>query len=247
MRASTIVILIVIFVTAFGGIVGMGLYMRANDEQAKQEITPADQIKPSLAVAVQKGDAPKATAVETPKPQPVVRIEKVNAELAKPLPIKIAEKPVEKPKVEPVGQPVSIVKKDPPAVLKMPREAKELVLLAADAVMHGKGLRKLPTGEIAGLAASDTLDWMIEPAQSGTYTIEVTYSCGDDAGGICLISAGPRVFTQTIRSTGGWDRFITVELGKLSMASRPVRLRVLPTVCREDGVMTIRSVRIAKR
>jgi hypothetical protein len=247
MRASTIVILIVGFVGTFAGVVGVGIYRRAN-EQAKQEISPADQIKPSLAVAMDKHQLPVAVAKPATS-QPTVQIVKVNADLAKPEPVvKVVEKPVEKPKPrdpERVIQAVSVVAPNPPPVQKMAAGAKDLVLLAGDAALHGQNLRKLPGGEIAGLSGkSDFLEWTVEPAQAGVYSLEITYATPEKAGGVFHVAAGAHLFTETAKPTGGWDQYATRSLGRATLPAKPTKIVLKPSIVRDAGLMNVKNITI---
>lgn len=114
-----------------------------------------------------------------------------------------------------------------------------ITLLAKDAILHGsvRVEYRHPKGNVGfWTSPDDTVEWDVQA--DGDYEVELTYSAAPGAGGEFTIGA----LSASVGSTGGWDRFRTIRLGRLSVARR----LVVKPVHFSTALMNLAAIRLLK-
>jgi Carbohydrate binding module (family 6) len=125
------------------------------------------------------------------------------------------------------------------------------VLDASDAVIHGDTLRYEPSPVKNTLGfwtrADDWVHWDVELPAAGRYRLELLQGCGQGSGGAEVeVTVGDARLTLTVQDTGGFQNFVTREVGTVSLAAGPQRVVVRPRTKPGVAVMDLREVRLVR-
>jgi hypothetical protein len=84
----------------------------------------------------------------------------------------------------------------------------------------------------------------MERIRPGRYSIELRFACADSSSGnwACIETSGQRLEFQ-IPATGGWDRYITREIGTLDLSTNPV-IVIRPVPPLRGALMDLQEVRL---
>jgi arylsulfatase A-like enzyme len=96
-----------------------------------------------------------------------------------------------------------------------------ITMLGKDADVHGAMLRfePLPHKNTLGfwVNASDWASWDFEVVKPGTFTMEITYGCGNGSGGSEVeFAVGPQKLLFKVEQTGGFQAFVKREIGEMA-------------------------------
>jgi len=91
--------------------------------------------------------------------------------------------------------------------------------------------------------AADYLEWTDIPAKPGRYTVTLTYACGNNTANEFVFAASGESLTGKTQSTGGWDVFIPVELGEITLAGDRASF-TLKAVSVSDGLMDFKAIEL---
>jgi alpha-L-fucosidase len=92
----------------------------------------------------------------------------------------------------------------------------------------------------AGASATWTPD-----VPAGLYDVTLVLACDDGAAGNdYLVDVGEQQLRATVRSTGSWDEFEPVTLGRVTIASGPTRVTVRPAGTLKYALMNLQEIRL---
>lgn len=127
-----------------------------------------------------------------------------------------------------------------------------IVLHARDAVVHGRVVRYEPEPHKNTIGywsdPKDTVSWDFEVTESGEYRVEILQGCGKGSGGSKVdFAVGTQVLSVTVRDTGGFQNFITRDIGRLRFEN-PGRYTLTVTPQHKAGVavMDLREVTLTR-
>ncbi|HVU86580.1 MAG TPA: PVC-type heme-binding CxxCH protein [Pirellulales bacterium] len=123
----------------------------------------------------------------------------------------------------------------------------EFWLLASDCEIYGDTLAYEPVYRNLGMwgSTTDHAVWTFDVKKAAKYVVRIDYACDEAvAGNPYQLTIGDTVFAGKVPSTGNWDTYRQLSLGRLSL--KPGRYQV---VLRPDGaiagaLMDLKSVRI---
>lgn len=123
----------------------------------------------------------------------------------------------------------------------------EFWLLADDCEIYGDTLAYEPVYRNLGMwgSTTDHAVWTFDVKKAGKYVVRIDYACEESvAGNPYQLIVGDTVFAGKVPSTGNWDTYRQLSLGRLSL--KPGRYQA---VLRPDGALTgylmdLKSVRI---
>ncbi|NQT85583.1 HEAT repeat domain-containing protein, partial [bacterium] len=118
-----------------------------------------------------------------------------------------------------------------------------LVLPAATATVHGKGLRQAPTGISSWRDTKIWLSWDIDVPKAGRLPVYVVWSCGGNARSKYTLTVGDQTLKGSSDPTGGWDKIASVKLGDVDI-KKPGKITVTlkPVVKASHFQMDLRSI-----
>lgn len=123
-----------------------------------------------------------------------------------------------------------------------------VLLHAKEVTVHGSTVRYEPQPHKNTIGfwtkVEDWVSWDFEIAQPGEFKVEILQGCGTGSGGSEVeFSVGEQVLKLTVKETGGFQKFITRELGSLRL-DKPGRftLAVKPKTKPGLAVMDLRQV-----
>ena len=129
-----------------------------------------------------------------------------------------------------------------------PREDGTIVLHARDVIVHGRTVRYEPEPHKNTVGywmdPADWVQWQFEVAKPGRYRVEILQGCGKGSGGSTVdFSAAGQTLTVTVRDTGGFQNFVSRDIGTLTF-EKPGRneLSVKPVKKPGVAVMDLRQV-----
>lgn len=95
----------------------------------------------------------------------------------------------------------------------------------------------------------DTVRWDFVVQKPGTFNVEIELACEDpSAGSTYEVSIGSQRIQGTVPKTGGWNKFVTVQLGSIQIAKAgKTTLTVTPVNKTGLGVMNLRAIRLSPR
>jgi hypothetical protein len=120
-----------------------------------------------------------------------------------------------------------------------------ITLHARDAGILGRHARYEADKRCVGFwtEAGDRLLWSFHLDATARFRVRVELACADDsAGSEYELRAGDARLRGTVAATGGWNRFTTVELGRLELAAGAHELAVVPVRKPGLAVMNLRAV-----
>jgi len=96
-------------------------------------------------------------------------------------------------------------------------------LHARNATVHGTNLRYEPQAHKNTIGVwtlrEDWVSWDFQIGRSGTFAVEILQGCGSGSGGSEVVfSTGDQTLLITVQETGGFQNFVTREIGKFSLA-----------------------------
>lgn len=119
-----------------------------------------------------------------------------------------------------------------------------LDLTAADADVHGKAARLQGDNIGYWTDVHDTVSWSFE-SLPGEATVELEYACEPGAaGGNFAVDVGGRTFAGKVKSTGSWNSFRRVVLGKIQLSGGKTSIEVRPVSMPSYALMNLRAVRL---
>ncbi len=95
--------------------------------------------------------------------------------------------------------------------------------------------------------AADRAEWELEVAKAGTYDVWLEYALPPNAGGEFVLEAPDSRLRGQSATTGSWERYNTVALGPLTLASGRQRLVVRAEGEPKEALFDLKSVRIKPR
>jgi hypothetical protein len=126
------------------------------------------------------------------------------------------------------------------------RKDGSIVLHPSRAVVHGGSLAFEEENQNLGFwaNANDWCEFEFKVNQPGTFIVSIDQACAKDQGGstVALTVANQRL-VATVRDTGSWNRYETVEVGRLVIPKTGThRLLVKPIKLKKGAVMDLRTV-----
>lgn len=122
------------------------------------------------------------------------------------------------------------------------------LLSGRQAALRGKRLQYEASRDAIGWwrTPGDHADWEIELSEPGRFRILVELSCPEeDAGGPFELKAGKTPIAATVRATGGWERFVSQELGTIDLGAGVQRLSIINR--KADGpLFKLRAIRLVR-
>lgn len=127
-----------------------------------------------------------------------------------------------------------------------------ITLLAVDALLAGNGLNIEQHGGEHNIGfwtdVGATARWPISGVAPGSYRVELTYACQPDTPGAEYdVVVGQQRVAGLVSSTGGWQTYVTADLGVLRVAQGEVVLdvAVVPRTKPGNAVMNLKSIRLS--
>jgi len=92
----------------------------------------------------------------------------------------------------------------------------------------------------------DTVDWTFEVKKTGDFQVQLEFACPpDSAGANYAVQVAGQSLKGTVTSTGSWEQFTKVDLGKLTLSNTgKTKLVVKPLSKPGYGVMNLRAIHI---
>jgi putative membrane-bound dehydrogenase-like protein len=134
-----------------------------------------------------------------------------------------------------------------PKVVQPERLRGEFWLLAADCEIYGKTLIFEPQYRNLGYWQSDDdhAVWSCEVTRPGKYAVSLDYACEEGAAGQVVVVdiAGQRLAAK-VPSTGNWDTYRQLQLGKVELSVGVQQLVVRPEARLHGPLIDLKSVRL---
>ena len=94
--------------------------------------------------------------------------------------------------------------------------------------------------------AEDSVQWEFNVTRTGTYRLSLSYACEPSfAGSVVEVQVGGETKSFTVKSTGSWSAFETVDLGEVSLVTTGrATVRVKAKSMPNGAVMNLRSLRL---
>ncbi|MBI3922239.1 MAG: alpha-L-fucosidase, partial [Armatimonadetes bacterium] len=138
---------------------------------------------------------------------------------------------------------------DTPVLLK-PDEEGVFALKAVDAEIHGNAARYEQGGGKDNIGywtdPHDYVTWECRFPTEGAYRMEIVYACPAENAGSRFnvgLEGGP-ILSATVKSTGSWTEFQTMDLGDLSFSRGRQTLSVRVTEMPNGAVMNLQRIRL---
>ena len=123
-----------------------------------------------------------------------------------------------------------------------------VTLLATDADIHGSTARCHRSGGIDNIGywtdVKDWVSWDVSIGHPGTFSVDVIYACEDGSkGSEFSVDVSGQKLTGTAGGTGGWDKFDTLNIGKLRVdAAGQQTISVRPLTMPNGAVMNMSEI-----
>lgn len=136
------------------------------------------------------------------------------------------------------------------AITATPLADGTIMLRAADATIHGVGLRYEHGGGRDNLGywtdPGEWAEWEIEAPGSGAWAVLVEYACEPGAAGSqVIVEPGPALpVSLVVRETGSWTSFTTAFLGVVEIPAGRMKIGVRARSMPGPAVMNLRAVRL---
>ena len=128
------------------------------------------------------------------------------------------------------------------------RKDGSIVLPASRAVVHGGSLAFEEGNRNLGFWTNvkDWCEFEFTVDRPGTFTVLIDQACAQgQAGSTAALALGNQRLVATVRDTGGWNRFETVEAGRLKISTPGThRLSLKPIKLMKGVLMDLRTVRL---
>ena len=126
-----------------------------------------------------------------------------------------------------------------------------IILSAADGKPHGTEIKHQGGAEkIIAFSRNtdDSVEWQADVPRAGLFRVELTYACdARDGGGEYELKISDHRFTGTSVPTGGWERYVTVKVGELTLGPGRVTVTMKPTALKDRrALMHLKSVRLVR-
>jgi mono/diheme cytochrome c family protein/glucose/arabinose dehydrogenase len=128
-----------------------------------------------------------------------------------------------------------------------PDEQGELRLVAHLATTYGRDLAYRPSLNILApwRRDQDVAEWRVEAAPGGIYEVFVTLAADEaSAGDKFVIETEGSKTSGTVRSSGGYDRFIEYSCGRLTLRAGPSRILMRPDGPLKRELADVRGLRL---
>ena len=123
-----------------------------------------------------------------------------------------------------------------------------LVLPALEATVRGREIRVELDGGKARVACwrdpDASVSWEVGPRRQGRYAVELSFACGDNAGGAFVMSSGEQAVVGRTRPTGGPDAYQTVAVGTIHLPPEGATLTLHGRERTGEELMNVREVRL---
>jgi hypothetical protein len=122
-----------------------------------------------------------------------------------------------------------------------------IVLNAESAKLHGTAIH-VDGNDLDGYHVGfwsnreEYVEWTGISVPAGKYQVELTYGCGQGAGGNFLITANGQTLSGATTSTGNWSQYVTVKLGALTFAGGQTTLSIRPDGPLAIGLMDMQGI-----
>jgi putative membrane-bound dehydrogenase-like protein len=92
---------------------------------------------------------------------------------------------------------------------------------------------------------NDHAIWTLDVKQGGPYNVQLEYACNDAAAGnsVLIVAQGKRL-TWPVASTGSWDSYRSVQIGRIDLPAGKVRLVLRPAEKPRGAVFDLKTVRL---
>ena len=132
-----------------------------------------------------------------------------------------------------------------------PLEDGSVILHARDAAIHGSTLRYEPQPHKDTLGywtrVEDWAQWQFELPAPGRFRVEALQGCGKGSGGAEVdVWVGDQRLAMTVQDTGGFQNFVTRDLGTIQLDAGRHTLSVRPRTRPGIAVMDLREVRLLR-
>jgi putative membrane-bound dehydrogenase-like protein len=92
--------------------------------------------------------------------------------------------------------------------------------------------------------SSDYALWRVEGVRPGRYAVELHFSCDNSSqGNIARIESGTQCLDFHVPGTGGWDRYVVREVGKIALGTHPVVV-IRPAPPLRGALFDLKEVRL---
>ncbi len=88
------------------------------------------------------------------------------------------------------------------------------------------------------------IEWPAGCPRSGKFTIELTYSCAKEAGGLFQINAGPFVLHGHARPTGDWKTYRTISVGTITLDQDRTTILLQCEGALHGALMNVKQLRL---
>jgi hypothetical protein len=119
--------------------------------------------------------------------------------------------------------------------------------LANDCEIYGDTLTYEPIYRNLGLwgSTTDHAVWTFEVKRAGKYVVRIDYACEESvAGNPYQLIVGDTVFEGKVPSTGNWDTYRQLSLGRLTLKPGRYQVVLRPGGAIAGYLMDLKSVRI---
>jgi len=119
-------------------------------------------------------------------------------------------------------------------------------LLARDALTHGEHIRYESGNGKDNIGfwtdPKDWVEWIVRVETPGEFEVEVTYACTEPAGSRYRLEIADQKLEATVKATGSWTSFQSVELGRVTLPEGRHKLAVRAENKVGEGVMNLKSI-----
>ena len=128
-----------------------------------------------------------------------------------------------------------------------------ILLLATNAVVHGKTIRYEPQPHKNTIGywtkADDWVSWDFKVNRPGSFDVTLTQACGKGSGGSeVAFSVGEQVIKDIVPDTGAFTNWVQRTIGTLSMSTAGVyTIAVKPVTKPGLAVMDLRAIALTPR
>jgi hypothetical protein len=137
-------------------------------------------------------------------------------------------------------------------IVARPGQDGRIVMNARDVVVHGCKVRYEPDPHKDTVGywtePSDWVSWDFEVKEPGTYSVKIFQGCGKGSGGSTVrVSVGEQKLDVTVQETGGFQNFLSRNIGELTFAKAGrYSLEVKPVKKTGNAVMDLRLVTLQR-
>ena len=93
--------------------------------------------------------------------------------------------------------------------------------------------------------AGDSIAWRVRDAKAGEYDVWLDYACHpESAGNAFVFTAGGSEARGKVASTGGWDKYQRVKVGRVTLAGGEIRITMQPDGAVHGALLDLRAIEL---